>query len=98
MSRDKLQVLKKYLKDNLSRGFIQTLLSHAIAPVLFVKKLENGLQFCVDYHTVNAFTIKNKYFLPLIRKTLDQQCNEVHFTKLDIIVAFNKIRMVAGEK
>ena len=38
MSRDKLQILKKYLEDNLSKGFIQASSLSATALVLFVKK------------------------------------------------------------
>ena len=45
MSRNELQVLKKYLKDNLSKVFIWALLSPAAALVLFVKKLGDSLQF-----------------------------------------------------
>ena len=61
MSRDELEVLKKYLEDSLSKGYIWASSSPAAAPVLFVKKPEGGLQFCVDYHGLNDFTIKNKY-------------------------------------
>ena len=72
MSRNKLQVLKKYLENNLSKKFIQTSLLPAAAPILFVKKPESGLQSCVDYCGLNAFIIKNKYSLPLFRETLNQ--------------------------
>ena len=98
MSRDKLQVLKKYLDNNLNNRFIWALLPPAAAPVLFVKKPKNSLQFCVDYCSLNALTIKNKYPLPLIRKTLDWLHNLIYFTKLDIIATFNKIYMTAKEK
>ena len=91
MSRDKLDVFKKYLKDNLSKEYIQASFTPATAPVLFVKKSGRGLWFCVDYRGLNSLTIKNKYPLPLIWETLDRLCKAVYFTKLDIIVAFNKI-------
>ena len=93
MSRDKLQVLKKYLEENLSKGFIQALSSPAAAPVLFIKKPGESLWFCVSYRGLNALTVKSKYPLPLIRKTLDRLCKAVYFTKLDIVAAFNKICM-----
>ena len=91
MSRDELEVLKKYLEDNLSKGYIWAFSSLAAAPVLFVKKPGGSLQFCVDYRGLNDLTIKNKYSLSLIWKTLDHFCKAVYFTKLDIIAAFNKI-------
>ena len=66
MSRDELEVLKKYLEDNLSKRYIRASSSPAASPVLFVKKPGGGLQFCVDYRGLNDLTIKNKYPLPLI--------------------------------
>ena len=98
MSRNELQVLKKYLEENLSKGFIWASFSPAAAPVLFVTKPGGGLWFCVDYSGLNALTVKNKYPLPLIRETWDRFCKAVYFTKLDIVAAFNKICMAEKEK
>ena len=98
MSREELEVLKKYLEENLDKGFIRASSSPAATPVLFVKKPGGGLRFCVDYRGLNAITIKNKYSLPLIRETLDRLCKAVWFSKLDIVAAFNQIRMAAGEE
>ena len=66
MSMDELEVLKKYLEDNLSKGYIRAFSSPAAAPVLFVKKPGGGLRCCVDYCGLHDLTIKNKYPLPLI--------------------------------
>ena len=98
ISRNELQVLKKYLENDLSKGFIQALLFLAAAPVLFVKNPGSDLQFCAHYCSLNALTIKNKYLLPLIRESLDRLCNAIYFVKLDIIAAFNKIYMAAGKE
>ena len=56
---------------NLSKKFIWASLSPAAVPVLFVKKLGGGIQYCVNYYDFNALTIKNKHLLLLIRETLD---------------------------
>ena len=71
ISRDELEVLMKYLTENLNKGFIQALSSPATAPVLFVRKLGGGLHFCMDYQGLNTITVKNCYLLPLIWETLD---------------------------
>ena len=47
MSRDKALELRQYLDENLSKGFIRVSRSDAAVPVLFVKKPEGGLHFCV---------------------------------------------------
>ena len=66
MSKDELEVLKKYLEDNLSKRTIRAFSFPAAAPVLFVKKPGGGLWFCMDYHGLNDLTIKNIYSQPLI--------------------------------
>ena len=98
MSREELEVLKKYLTENLNKGFIQASSSPAATPVLFVKKPGGGLCFCVDYRALNTITIKNCYPLPLIWEILDQLCKAVWYTKLDIVGAFNRIRIKEGEE
>jgi len=49
MSRDEILELRRYLNENLSKDFIQVNHSQMIASVLFVKKLEEELCFCVNY-------------------------------------------------
>ena len=49
MSCDEALKLRQYLDENLSKGFIQVSHSDAAASVLFMKKPEEGLHFCVDY-------------------------------------------------
>jgi hypothetical protein len=48
MGQDEVQACKDYQK-NLDKGFIQLSQSPAATPVLFVKKPDGSLQFCVDY-------------------------------------------------
>lgn len=98
MSRDELEVLRDYLKENLSSGFIRASQSPASSPVMFVKKADGGLRFCVDYRALNALTVKNRYPLPLINETLQRLSKAVIYTKLDIIAAFNRIRMAKGDE
>jgi len=49
MSRDEILELRRYLNENLSKDFIQVSRSQTIISVLFVKKLEEELCFCVNY-------------------------------------------------
>ena len=93
-----LEVIKKYLDDHLQKNFIRQSTSSAAAPILLAKKPGGGIRVCVDYRGLNALTMKNRYPIPLIRETLDSLCNAKYYTKLDIIAAFNKPRMVEGEE
>ena len=98
MSQDELKVLQKYLNDHLFKGFIWASFSLAAVLILFVHKSEEGLRFCVDYWELNVITVKNRYSLLLIKETLDCLCNAVVYIKLDIIAAFNCLRIAEGEE
>jgi transposase InsO family protein len=98
MSREMLLILRKTLTELLDKGFIRVSNSPAAAPVLFVKKPGGGLRFCVDYRALNAITRKDRYPLPLIQETLGKISKAQWFTKLDIIAAFNRIRMAPGHE
>jgi hypothetical protein len=44
-----LETVKEYLINNLDKGFIKASQVLYIAPVLFVKKLDRSLRFCIDF-------------------------------------------------
>jgi len=98
MSQDELLVLRKYLDDNLTKGFIRASSSPAASPVLFVRKPGGGLRFCVDYRGLNTITIKDRYPIPLVQETLHRLSKAVIYTKLDIIAAFNRLRIAEGHE
>ncbi|SLM33414.1 gag polymerase env [Lasallia pustulata] len=93
ISNYKLQKLKEYLDENLKKGFISP--SHApyASPVLFAVKPNGSLRVCVDYRKLNAITKRNRYPIPLIEETLAKVTGCKYLTKLDVIAAFNKLRM-----
>jgi hypothetical protein len=72
MSRNKIEELRRYLKKNLIKEFIQISHSHVAFLVMFVKKLERKLRFYVNYRDSNVITIKNRYSLFLIVEILNQ--------------------------
>jgi hypothetical protein len=93
ISRGKLKILKKYLKQNLLKGFIRIFLSSVAVSILFAKKPDSGFRFCVDYRILNNIIIKNRYPLSLIKKTLNRFSEIRYFIKINIIAAFNRIRI-----
>ena len=98
LSRPELEELKRWLDENLTKGFIRASSSPAAAPILFVKKGDGSLRLVVDYRGINAGTIKNRYPLPLMQDTLMNLSRAKWFTKLDIRGAYNLIRMANGEE
>ena len=93
MSRDELQALKEWLTENLNKGFIRPSSSPVASPVLFVKKPGGGLRLYIDYRAINELTIKDRYPLLLITKTLNNLNKIKYFFKIDIISAFNNVRI-----
>ena len=81
--------MKKYIKENLEKGFIRKSTSLAGAPILFVKKKDGSLRLYVDYRKLNEMTIRNSYPLPLISELLDRVKGAKFFTKLDLKSAYN---------
>jgi hypothetical protein len=70
MSKEELDLVRKFIDENLSKGFITASLAPFASPVLFVKKADGSLRFCVDYRKLNAITKKDRYPIPLIEETL----------------------------
>lgn len=66
-----LKILKAYIEKNLANGFIKSFKSPAGALILLNEKPDKSLRWCIDYWDLNNLTIKNRYVLPLIRKSLD---------------------------
>jgi hypothetical protein len=52
------------LKELLHNGLIVPTASPFAAPLLMVKKPDGSYRICIDYHKLNAVTVKDKYLLP----------------------------------
>jgi hypothetical protein len=92
-STEELQAIKQYLVENLHKGFIDASKAPFAAPILFVKKPNGSLRFCIDFRKLNELTRKDQYPLPLIEETLARLRKACIFTKLDIRQAFHRIRI-----
>ena len=98
MFKKEFQILIKYIKAMLNKIFIRINSSSIANFVLFVKKFDENLRFCVDYRQLNSIIIKNKYSLSLMKETLNRICKIKIFIKINIIVVFHKLRMIFDEK
>ena len=91
MSREQTAIIKKYIEEILSKGYIKLNIFSYIALILIVKKLDEGLRICIDYRALNILTIKNRNASLLIREIMTRLCVIKIFTKFNIITTFNKI-------
>jgi hypothetical protein len=61
--------------------------------VLFVEKKVGTQRMCVDYHSLNEVTIKNKYPLPWIEDMFDQMKGVSVFSKIDLRLGYHQLRI-----
>jgi hypothetical protein len=70
MAANQLAELKEQLQELLDKGYIRPSASPWGAPAIFVPKKDGTQRMCVDYRSLNAVTVKNKYPLPKIEADL----------------------------
>ncbi len=97
MFEEKLKIVKKYLEDNLKKNFIVANRSFFASSVMFMKKTNESLRFCVDYRKFNQLIKKNRYSLSLIEETLIYLSKTKYFIKLDIRQTFHRLRIANVE-
>ena len=100
LTEEESRVLKKYIDDMLSKGFIRPSSSSAGAPVLFAKKpkADGSLRLCIDYRGLNQITKKNRYPVPLIPELIDRLRSAAIYSKIDLKGAYNLVRVKEGDE
>jgi hypothetical protein len=70
LSKEELQLMKKYLKKHLNKDFIESSIAFYASSILFAKKSDDELNFCVNYRKLNAIIKKNRYSILFIAETI----------------------------
>ncbi len=97
MFEKEFKIVKKYLENNLKKEFIIASRSLFVSSIMFMKKTNRSLRFCVDYKKLNQLIKKNKYSLSLIDETLTHLKKTKYFIKLNIRQTFHRIRITDAE-
>jgi len=63
-----------------------------------LKKKGDSLHICINYHTLNSQTIKNRYALPCIDELLNQLFSIRKFSKIDFISGYWQIAIAAADQ
>jgi len=59
LSKFEQEALKEFIDENLTNGFIHSMLSPHGVPVLFIKKKDGSLWLCVNFYGLNKITKKD---------------------------------------
>jgi transposase InsO family protein len=102
LTKEEDAVLKEWLNENLTRGFIRESNSPFGAPCFFVRKPDwtgdSKLRLCMDYRALNKVTVKDRHPIPLISEMIRSLSVGKVFTTLDLRGAYNLLRMKEGEE
>ena len=90
--------LRKFIDENMAKGFIRESSSSLASPFFFVSKKDGTLRPVQDYRALNEATVKNVYPLPLIDDLINKVQGATIFTKVDIRAGYNNIRIKEGDQ
>jgi hypothetical protein len=97
MAANQLTELKKQLQELLDKEYIRPTASSWGAHVVFIPKKDYTQRMCVDYHSLNEVTIKNKYPLPRIDNLFDQLKGVCVFSKIDLRSRYHQLKIRASD-
>ncbi|MBW0509168.1 hypothetical protein O181_048883 [Austropuccinia psidii MF-1] len=98
LSNQVSETLWTYISENVEKGFIRPSSSSTGAPVFFVKKKDEGLCLCVDYHKLHSVTRKNRHPVPPMNHLLTVFNGSTIFSKIDLCGAYNLLRIKEGDE
>ena len=87
------EALKKFITEQLEKGYIRKSKSPYTSPFFFIKKKDGKLRPIQDYWKLNQYTIRNRYPLPLIPELISQVKSANVFSKFDIRWGYNNVRI-----
>jgi hypothetical protein len=90
--------LRKWLDEELDKGFIRPSKSPYPSPTFLIEKKNRDYHVVQDYKTLNGFMIPDKHPLSLITNLIKQLHGKMLFTKFDIRMGYNNIRIADGDQ
>ncbi len=84
MNRIEDEAVRKFLHDELEKGYICESKSPYASSFFFVRKKDGKMRPVQDYRKINTITIRNQYPLPLIVDLIRDLSNAHIYTKLDV--------------
>ena len=88
-----LEATRQFITEALAKGYITDSKSPYASGLFYRAKKDGKLRPIMDYRTLNKWTVRDTYPLPLIGNILDHLQGKTLFTKFDIRWGYNNIRI-----
>lgn len=90
--------MKKIVKEWRDNGIVEDTQSDYMSPVLLVRKKTGEQRMVIDYHKLNAQTIRQPYPLPSIEDLFEKIVNCKLFTILDLAHGYLQVPLTENAK
>ena len=81
---EELEATRKFIEESLAKGYITDSKSPYAAALFYRKKKSGQLHPIMDYRTLNKWTVRDNYPLPLISNIIERLQGKTLFSKFDI--------------
>jgi len=98
LTQQQSTVLKDTLQRELAAGRIRPSNAPYGSPMFFVLRKDGRPRMVVDYRHLNEQTVPDAYPLPLIDQITNDLSSAKYFTKLDLVGAYQLLRMGPGHE
>ena len=92
-TEEELEATRKFIEESLAKGYITDSKSPYAATLFYRKKKSGQLRPIMDYRTLNKWTVRDNYPLPLISNIIKRLQGKTLFSKFDIQWGYNNIRI-----
>jgi hypothetical protein len=98
MTRTEDKALDDFLDKQLAKGYIRPSISPYASSFFFIKKKDGKLHPVQDYWTLNKWTVRNQYPLPLVTALICDLGGAHIYTKLDVRWGYNNVWIKEGDE